>query len=312
MKNGVQLTSWEALGYGIEATTKKMLKYITTLATNPFTWAIAGGLALAGVIDYLTVSYEEANEALDEANEKYKETESNISYLNDELTTNEEKIKELKKLESDGTITDSQKEELENLENKNAQLETQIALQKELLKLQNQDKAEAAKDVANAESHSVAQSVKMGDETGKSTYKGTVGTVTDTEAIKEDLALIDEYESKVSDLETELINAKKAVSNAESPFAKWNGVLNSNKVAQEMIAAATAKSKINLDENTGSIIDNVKEMYESGTATKFATGEKLILKALRMKNLKTISKNIKNIMKHILILKMLKRNYKVS
>ena len=254
-------TTTNGLSVAFEGLWASMKPVLTAILTNPFTWAIAGGLALAGVIDYLTVSYDEANKALDEANEKYKETESNISSLNDELTTNEEKIKELKKLESDGTITDSQKEELENLENKNAQLETQIALQKELLELQNQDKAEAAKDVANAESHSVAQSVKMGDETGKSTYKGTVGTVTDTEAIKEDLALIDEYESKVSDLETELIEAKQAVSNAESPFAKWTAELKVSNIEREIQKYKDSLTTLYTDLQTRSA--NAQETLES-------------------------------------------------
>lgn len=246
--------SFSLLGKTIWATLKPIL-------TNPFTWAIAGGIALAGVIDYLTLSYDEANEALDEANEKYKETESNISSLNDELATNEEKIEELKKLESDGTITDSQKEELENLEDKNEQLKTQIALQKELLELQNQDKAEAAKDVANAKSHSVAQSVKMGDETGKNTFKQAVISVTDPEAIKEDLALIDEYELKLSSLEEDLINAQKDVSNAESPFAKWTAELKVSNIKDEIQKYKDSLATLYEDLQTRST--NAQETLES-------------------------------------------------
>lgn len=251
-------TSLSAAFTGLWATMKPIL---ISLATNPFTWAIVGGVALAGVIDYLTVSYDEANKALDEANEKYKETESNISSLNDELSTNEEKIEELRKLESDGTITDSQKEVLKNLENKNEQLKTQIALQKELLELQNQDKAEAAKDVANAKSHSVAQSVKMGDETGESTFKQTVGSVTDPEAIKEDLALIDEYELKLSSLEEDLINAQKDVSNAESPFAKWTAELKVSNIKDEIQKYKDSLATLYEDLRTRST--NAQETLES-------------------------------------------------
>ena len=249
------------VGLAFQVLWSKMSPILTAIATNPFTWAIVGGLALAGVIDYLTVSYDEANKALDEANEKYKETESSISSLNDEFSTNEEKIEELRKLESDGIITDSQKEELKNLENKNEQLKTQIALQKELLELQNQDKAEAAKDVANAKSHSVAQSVKMGDETGESTFKQTVGSVTDPEAIKEDLALIDEYELKLSSLEEDLINAQKDVSNAESPFAKWTAELKVSNIKDEIQKYKDSLATLYEDLQTRST--NAQETLES-------------------------------------------------
>lgn len=87
--NGVQLTSWQALGAGISTATKAMLKWLTT---NPVGWATLAISAIAGVVgiyDLLTTSMEEASEATTDAI-------SELSSITSEVETLEGKIVDLK------------------------------------------------------------------------------------------------------------------------------------------------------------------------------------------------------------------------
>lgn len=182
------------------------------LATNPLTWLVAAGVAAVALEDALTIDYKEANDALQESSQKYQDTKTNLESLNSELQTTQTRITELQALKDAGTITLTEEVELEKLQAQNAELEQKIQLQEKLAAVQSQEAINDAKEAMTKESHSVAQSVKMGDSKGEKTFKGQVGKVTDTKAIKDDLALIKEYEEKLPSLEEKIVNLKEETS----------------------------------------------------------------------------------------------------
>lgn len=189
-----------AMMTGLSATMSKL--WTTVLApilSNPLTWAIAIGAAAVALEDFLTVDYDEAHEALDASTEKYQETQSSLESLNSELETTKSRINELQALKDAGTITLAEDAELESLQAQNDELEHQIELKQQLADVQSQEAIADAKEAAEKESHSVAQSIRAGDSKGEKDFKGTVGKVTDKEAIKEDVKLISEYKDKVSE-----------------------------------------------------------------------------------------------------------------
>lgn len=97
---------------------------------------IAVAVMAAGVvIGIVTQAIEEHNKAAEKAREKiansskeFEEATSNLKTYNDELKTNKERLEELAKIKS-ADLTNSQKEEITNLQAQNALLETQIALE---------------------------------------------------------------------------------------------------------------------------------------------------------------------------------------
>ena len=194
---------------GIAASAKNLF---TTLATNPLTWVSAAAVAAVALEDALTIDYKEANTALQKSSQKYQDTKSNLESLNSELETTQSRITELQGLQDAGTITVAEETELENLQSQNAELERKIQLQERLLAIQSQEAINDAKEAMTKEDHSVAQSVKMGDSKGEKTFKGEVGKSTDTEALKEDLALIKEYESEIPNLEEKIVKLKEETS----------------------------------------------------------------------------------------------------
>ena len=217
---------------GLWATMKPVL---AALATNPLTWIATIGTATIALHDYFTVDYAEANAALDESKQKYTETTETLKSLNEEYKTNQERIEKLQKLKDNGSITSSEQNELNTLTSENEELNRKIALKEKLLELEQQEAIDDAKEAVTKESHSVAQSVQMGDASGKSNPKGEVDKVTDAEAIKEDTDLINKYENKIlPDLQNQLSAVQKDIENANNPFTKW----------LKELEAADIKSKI--------------------------------------------------------------------
>lgn len=92
-------------------------------------------MAAGAVIGIVTQAIEERNKAAEKAREKiansskeFEEATSNLKTYNDELKTNKERLEELAKIKS-ADLTNSQKEEITNLQAQNALLETQIVLE---------------------------------------------------------------------------------------------------------------------------------------------------------------------------------------
>lgn len=92
-------------------------------------------MAVGAIIGIVTQAIEEHNKAAEKAREKiansskeFEEATSNLKTYNDELKTNKERLEELVKIKS-ADLTNSQKEEITNLQAQNALLETQIALE---------------------------------------------------------------------------------------------------------------------------------------------------------------------------------------
>ena len=204
------------LAASFKALWTSMKPVLAAIATNPLTWIVALGAAAVAIEDYLTIDYGEAHEALEESKSKYDETKSSLESLRAESETTKEKIEELNSLKESGDITLAGEVELENLELQNAELERKIKLEEKLLAIRSTAAINDAKEAMTKGDHSVAQSVKMGDSSGKSNFKGTVGSVTDTEAVKEDIDAIQEYEENISNLEKKLIEAEINIENAKN------------------------------------------------------------------------------------------------
>lgn len=104
---------------------------LNTLNINPIILAIsaivAAGVGLYFLFDNLITTTEEYSEKLDESSQAYSETTSKIESLNSELETTQDRIKEL---EAQDTLTIVEENELEKLQQANAELERQIELNK--------------------------------------------------------------------------------------------------------------------------------------------------------------------------------------
>lgn len=104
LMNGVQLTSWEALGYGISSTTKKMLKW---LVTNPAGWAILATTAITGLV--------KGYDALIGRQEKLARTK--IEDLDEDISKYDEEIRSLEELQSKLESAKGNKSELAQIQN---------------------------------------------------------------------------------------------------------------------------------------------------------------------------------------------------
>lgn len=221
------LSGFKATLTGIAASAKSLF---TTLATNPLTWLVAAGVAAVALEDALTIDYSEAHEALDTSTSKYQEAQSELEALKSEAESYKNTLSSIadnydigfsgtesfgeminKLNNADLSLVDQA--EVDKIKTANTDLERQIELQEKLTAMSSKEYINDAKTAMNTGDRSVAQSVKLGDSKGEKNFKGEVGNVTDTEAVKEDLALIEKYNAKIPELEKKVTSLKEETSN---------------------------------------------------------------------------------------------------
>lgn len=245
-------TGFSAAMTGLGASIKSTF---LALATNPLTWVAAASVAFAALMDAMTVDYSEANEAFQASSQKYQDTKTNLESLNSEFETTKNRISELQALKDAGTITLSQQSELETLQSQNAELERKIQLEERLLNIQSKDAINDAKEAIEKKDYSVAQSVKMGDSTGKSTFKDTVRKTTDKQAIKDDLALIKEYEKSIPELEERITKLKEETSGKSI----WSG----NNLRKNLDLKKAEKELKDYQESIETLYSDINERSEN-------------------------------------------------
>ena len=108
-----------------------------------FSAIVLGIFAIVKIVDHFTTSVSEARENLSNLASEYKENVDQIESLNDELTTTQDRINELK---AQGTLTFTEASELAQLERENAALKDKI----DLLKIANQEKQKEATSTFNS------------------------------------------------------------------------------------------------------------------------------------------------------------------
>ena len=215
-----------------------MKPILVGLATNPITWVAAVAAATVALEDALTIDYGEAHEALDASTSKYKEAQSELESLKSEAESYKQTLSSIAdsyNINFSGTETLGEmlsmlnkadlslvdQAEVDKINTANVNLERQIELQERLTAIASRENINDAKTAINTGGHSVAQSVKYGDSKGKKNFKGEIGNVTDTEAIKEDLALIKEYNTKLPELEEKVVKTKASVAEMPDNMGKF-------------------------------------------------------------------------------------------
>lgn len=148
---------------------------------HPYLLTIAGSLAAIKIATWSvnalqdladgTTAVNKYNESLEKSEQTISDNEKSISDYNSEIETNKKKIEELQELQSNGTITDKQKTEIENLKSQNALLDKKI----EKLKQANDEELKA--QTRTAENKFNTQFNESGDDTKSSNAKDVIERV---------------------------------------------------------------------------------------------------------------------------------------
>ena len=109
----------------IKANIAAMWTWMTTTPLGWLTLLAAGIFGAVKAYDALTVSAEEASDKIEESRSAYEETTSTIESMNSELETTKKRIEEL---EAKDALSFTDKAELDNLREQNAELERSISL----------------------------------------------------------------------------------------------------------------------------------------------------------------------------------------
>lgn len=118
-----------------------------------------------------TIAVNKYNEALEESEQTISDNEKSISDYNSEIETNKKKIEELQELQSNGTITEAQKAEIDNLQYQNALLDEKIE------KLKQANEEELKSQARTAENKFNTQFNESGDDTKSTNAKDVIERV---------------------------------------------------------------------------------------------------------------------------------------
>lgn len=205
---GAQSTSIERLKNAFAGLRAEVLKLLKT----PMTWFVA---AIAAMSFAAYKSYKAFDDHMDKTSMstgEYENTQSELESLNSELETTENKINELSKKDN---LTITEKEELENLKNQNAELNRQIDLKKALA---NSQKKQAEKDALDTLSLNRSK-----DTTQATSYSnmGAIGSSTAGSYKKTDIITAAKNElSRLSELKAERKKALEKYKKADDDEKK--------------------------------------------------------------------------------------------
>lgn len=118
-----------------------------------------------------TTAIDKYNKSIEKSEQTISDNESSISDYNSQLDENKQKLTELQDLQTNGTITDAQKTEIENLEYQNALLDEKI----EKLKQANDEELKA--QARTAENKFNTQFNESGDDTKSTNAKDVIERV---------------------------------------------------------------------------------------------------------------------------------------
>lgn len=166
-------------------------------------------------IENLKSQAEEYNTTLSSLGEKYDVDLSGLDSIDEKISA----------LQDSGKIELIDQVEIDKISEANSKLESQLSIKEKLSLSQQKDAAHDAKDTLNRGKQSVAQQVAQQVPGGKKTYQGMVSNVNVATAVKEDIAAIEKYENKVSDLEksmSELDPKSKEWKQSEKDIASYN------------------------------------------------------------------------------------------
>ena len=111
---------------------------LAALASNPLTWIAAGIAAVVGALYLYATADDRARESIEKSNQAYEEQATKVEQLSSELTTLQDKIKEL---ENSGPLSITDEKELQNLKLQEASLERTLALEQKIAEIKQKEAA---------------------------------------------------------------------------------------------------------------------------------------------------------------------------
>ena len=264
MKNGIQLTSWQALKAGIVSSTKAMLSW---LATNPVGWAILA----AGAVYGLAKAFTENTTSMEEAKEITEEYVNTLSSINSEVETLEKELKTLnEQIENLNPITDAQ--DIENLKSESEELENQLAILKEKQRIASNDADNAAQ-----ESLSMTQ-VSRYDFDEKTLYNAdpvtgeyitykTAVEVTRMDELQNAMDVYDKYARKKADLEARMARMAERGNYSQDKWNEYETEIAELGTKMKETRAHASELAIEIDEESKALNGSTEESAELKEST---------------------------------------------
>jgi phage tail tape measure protein, TP901 family, core region len=239
----------------------------TAMDLIPLVAVIAGIVGLVKLIDVLTTSNAELGQSIEKEKSAYEVTASEITSLNTELKTNNDRINEL---QNKGTLTFVEEAELTTLKNSNDELERQLRIKQLLLNQENQNIADAAEEQYN---NTYKGKTYDSNKVDKLTNGKEILGASDND-INEQIALynqlIEKRKKATSDKEIDKTNT--AIEYVKKQMSDWatgaNNVYSNMTVVSKASRNATDKTNIN---NMAKSLDAVNEILDSTYAASKKT-----------------------------------------
>lgn len=234
------------------------------LVSSPLGIASAVAAVTIGVMalaDALTVSHDEALVSALDASQEYSNTQAELSSLNDQYLTTQQRIEELQTLKSSGALSLSDSAELAQLMAQNEALETQISAKERLLDIDAREANKTGEEYLSKTDTSLAE---LYDENGKRYTEGskqadmhTVG-MTDAEAIEASIQKVREYTAEIDSLKE-----KKANASSDKEAENFQKDIDQYQEAIDALETDMAERAVNMSSVMAAMTDTTSEAYQN-------------------------------------------------
>ncbi len=157
-------------------------------------------VGVMALLDHLAVTHDETVSTAQAAAQEFQIAKTNLELLDSQYLANQQRIEELRALQSQGQLTDSQAMELTQLEAQTEAIKTQITAFENLMDLKERKANASGEDYLNKTDTSL---VSLYDDEGNRYKEGKEADshakgATDSDAIQDNITKINEFEKSVT------------------------------------------------------------------------------------------------------------------
>ena len=218
-------------------------------------------VGVMALLDHLAVTHDETVSTAQAAAQEFQIAKTNLELLDSQYLANQQRIEELRALQSQGQLTDSQAMELTQLEAQTEAIKTQITAFENLMDLKERKANASGEDYLNKTDTSLAS---LYDDEGNRYKEGKEADshakgATDSDAIQDNITKINEFEKKRDDL---LEKQKKASTKGKAE--SYQEDIDRFQSAIDALEEDMAGRALNLQDILSSMTDTSSEAFQKG------------------------------------------------
>ncbi len=294
------------LGAAARTLTSTLWEQATAWAATPVgmaTLTIGSIYAITKLYDAITITQEEASESARNTAQKYEETKQEIESVNSELKTTQTRIKEL---ESQGTLSLVEQDELTKLQSTNAELERELAIKKAIAELDGKEANDTAVEALTKKYRGVSPDatetlIFISGSSDFDRIDAVNAYISRVEELNKEIAILESEQATIDDANNPRFKEISNILDGTGLFLMPDGIRETKKEYEKLISdlmkeiETDAKGLIKGNEDADPILKRIKDMNDNYLLSQGEAGEtntNILNSLLDSEKLKTVKNEL--------------------